>query len=202
VIGELARIDDLDKYVHLRERLLADGAEAALDAAFQRLYRTYWRMNVARLGDSFYSKYFTLLAECRRAGYADISEIVRALATADDSDKQSLQFSFATKLAHMVDPRIPVYDSFVAAFYFYNPPPSNRPFEERLAALLTFHSFLQAEYARVIDKGLLGEALRGFRAHFQIGNAICDERLIDWLLWGWVSLLRGEAQRRGEALYA
>ncbi len=196
VIGQLGSID-AKKYVELHERM-ESGVDVASDSHFQGLYRNYWRMNVARLDAAFYAKYFQLLAEGQRSRNVDLDYIVRELAKGPENP--SLQFSFATKLAHMIDPTVPVYDSFVAAFYFYVAPTPKRPFEERLNALMSFHGFLKREYDRVIRHGLLNEALQKFRTHFETMNRICDERIIDWLIWGCVSLLRGKAQR-GEVLY-
>lgn len=201
VISELRRIDDLSKYLRLRALLLSKEVEVGSDTEFQRSYRNYWRMNVARLGERFYARYFQVLAQCRESGDVDIESIVRMISKTEGAESQSLQFSFATKLAHMVDPRLPVYDSFVAAFYFYAAPASDRPFEERLHALLAFYAFLQAEYSRIIANDLLAVPLRQFRSAFQVGRALADERIIDWLIWGWVSLLRGGAQQRRNMLY-
>ena len=173
IIADLSRINDVAQYLQLREDMRSGRVNVESDSEFQRRYRTYWRMNVARLGTSFYAKYFQLLARCQQHGSPDIGAIVRDLAADEHGEKQWLQFSFATKLAHMVDPRTPVYDSFVAAFYFYAAPTNELPFSERLSALLTFHSFLQREYKRIIHHGLLNDAIQAFRARFQIDHAIC-----------------------------
>jgi hypothetical protein len=218
VIAEFERIDkrrhDLSVYRQLREDLISGRIDVASDGEFQQRYRRYWGMR-GWLSDAFVARYFELLAERTRSGESDVGTIVRdlsrpepindqapvrKLANAEKAKKESLQFSFATKLAHMVNPRLPLYDSFVAAFYFHNRP-SSGPGPKRLAALLAFHDFLRRESARVIRDGLLGGALQEFRAHFQISDAVCDERIVDWLVWAWVSLLRGGAQQRGEALY-
>jgi hypothetical protein len=95
------------------------------NAGFQKEYRNYWGMN--RRGEAFCSRYFDLLAASRESGETDITAVIRDLS----KDNNALEFSFATKLTHMVDPRIPVYDSLVAAFYFY-PRPSDKFFEDRL----------------------------------------------------------------------
>src|SRR3954453_23469666 len=115
VIEALVRIGDLNDYLQLRADLISDSASTT-SAAFQRSYRRYWRMNAAHLPDSFYGPYFALLAECQRGGHADVAKVTRLISDVEDQN-YGLQFSFATKLAHMVDPRVPVFDSFVANFY-------------------------------------------------------------------------------------
>lgn len=199
LIAAIDRISDVRSYLELRLRLLSSQS-AATDAAFQRAYRVYWRMNVARLDDAFYDRYFAILERCNEGGHADVRQVVLELASAT-AGKKSLQFSFATKLAHMVEPELPVYDSFVAAFYFYEPPPSDKPLDVRLEHLMTFYDFLRGEYRRVIEHRLLRPAVQAFRTHFDLPSVVGDERIIDWLLWVWVSELRSGAQQRGQVLY-
>lgn len=199
VIKALDRIGDLNEYLRLRAKLVSD-RDATSDAAFRRSYRRYWRMNAARLPESFYSRYFKVLAQCQRRRHADVATVARTTSDAVGAN-HGLQFSFATKLAHMVDPHVPVFDSFVANFYFYAAPSSDRPFEDRLASLLEFHSFLSREYARVIRLRLLAPAIDQLRSECELESSVPDERVVDWLIWAWVSLLRTGAQVHGQALY-
>jgi hypothetical protein len=153
-------------------------------------------MNVARLSQRFYSRYFELLARYSSSQSVDVASLARELSSVDAEDEQSLQFSFASKLAHMIDPRLPVYDRFVAAFYFYVAPAGDGQFEARLVELMGFYNFLRHEYARVLGERLLSGAIQKFRERFT--DDIPDERIVDWLLWAWVSLLRRGAQRQGQ----
>ena len=75
------------------------------------------------------------------------------------------------------------------------------PLGERHDASCDNYLDIYREYRRIIDQNLLGEAIAEFRTR-QVGSAdVPDERIIDWLLWGWVAYLRSGAQYRGEALY-
>ena len=157
-------------------------------------------MNAARLPTAFYERYFALLSTCTEQGRVELEQVTRTICDVDGAN-YGLQFSFATKLVHMVDPTVPVFDSFVAAFYFFTPPTSGGPFDERLAKLLGFHRFLEREYARVLQNGLLRPSIDQLRRQQQLDSTIPDERIIDWLIWGWVELLRRGAQLRGTAQY-
>lgn len=198
VVAAIDGIGDLSTYVRLRSTFLSEG-DISADPNFQSSYRRYWGMNNARQSEVFYSRYFALLGECRNSGSADVARIIQQLSETGGGSR-GLQFSFATKLAHMVDPRLPVYDSYVAAFYFYVRPSSKLP-TERMRNLLSFYGFLRNEYERVLRHGLLAVSIREFRTTRKIDDAIPDERIVDWLLWAWVSLLRRGAQWRGDALY-
>jgi hypothetical protein len=203
LLAELDRISDVPRYIELRRRLFA--GDVATDENFHALYRTYWQMNVARLGDPFYFRYFALLESLKKNGAGFLGTIdatIRELALiSNTTERPSLQFSFATKLLNTIDPRLPVYDSYVSQFFFFVAPPSNYPVDARLSALLSFHAFLRAEYSRVLNEGLLSEAIVRFRQHFAIDSELCDERVIDMLIWGYVSLLRNGAQLERRALY-
>jgi hypothetical protein len=174
--------------------------DVSKDAVFQKRYRDYWRMNVGRFGPAFYEGYFGILSECQRLGSADLRRTIQTL-TEMGAETRGLQFSFATKLVHMIDPRVPVYDAYVAGFYFYVPPTSKTRREERISDLLSFHAFLRKEYQRVIEQRLLAKSISEFRLRQPDSEGIPDERIIDWLIWGWVSHLRSGAQHRNEALY-
>lgn len=200
VLAELDRISDLPRYLDLRKRLWE--VDASTDLEFQHLYRSYWRMNVARLGDPFYSQYFGYLEALKREPMDNPDDSIRDIALIQNTaERPSLQFSFATKLLNTIDPKTPVYDGYVSAFYFFTPRPSDQPVRLRLDELLHFYAFLRGEYARVVDGGLLRVAVARFREHFQIDHTLCDERVIDLLIWGFVSLLRNGAQLQGKALY-
>jgi hypothetical protein len=200
ILAELERINDVSRYLEIQSLLTE--VDVSADTQFQRIYRAYWQMNVARLNDVFYERYFGLLESLKGAKITDVDRVVRQIVTPSNSTgRESLQFSFATKLVHTLDQRAPVYDRFVAAFYFFAAPSSGEAVDRRLGKLLAFYGFLRSEYARVIRDGLLEAAVRRFRDRFLVDEAFPDERIVDLLLWGFVSLLRSGVQQQGHALY-
>src|SRR5262245_7708815 len=142
LLTELERISDVPRYIELRRRLFA--GDVAADEDFHALYRTYWQMNVARLGDPFYFRYFSLLERLNKdsAGYVGgVYATPRELALLTNTTaRPSVQFSFATNLLNTIEPRLPVYDSYVSQFYFVVAPPSNYSVDARLSAPLSFHA--------------------------------------------------------------
>jgi hypothetical protein len=83
-----------------------------------------------------------------------LSSVAQTLhaASARQNGQKSLQFSFATKLLHMTNQHSPIYDSQVAAFYFFlepeRKPKDPNDLQRRISELVTFHDFLKQEYAR------------------------------------------------------
>ena len=200
VIAELNRISDVPRYLELRRKMRE--VNVAIDTDFQQLYRDYWRMSLSRLGTPFYTRYFAHMEELKTRDTSPDEAAIRDIAMLSDTpERSSLQFSFATKLLNTLDSREPVYDTHVTAFYFFVPPASDRHFETRLDALLEFYAFLRGEYARVIEEDLLGPAIRRFREQLGIDAALRDERIVDLLIWGFVSLMRRNVQQRGEVMY-
>jgi hypothetical protein len=200
VIAELNRISDVPRYLELRRRM--SDVNVATDADFQQMYRDYWRMSLSRLGNSFYKRYFAHMEALKTSETGPDEAAIREIAMLSDTpERSSLQFSFATKLLNTLDSREPVYDTHVTSFYFFIPPASDRPFETRLDSLLEFYAFLRGEYARVIEEDLLGPSIRRFREQPGIDTTLRDERIVDMLIWGFVSLMRRNVQQRGEVLY-
>jgi hypothetical protein len=169
--------------------------------AYQSRYKFFWRLNAARLNEKFCSKYFSCL-NVARLNLPDLATLVTTLhATPTHGDgRQSLQFSFASKLFHMVSPSMPIYDSLVAAFYFYGEPNRNLPIRQRVSSLVGFHSFLSFEYQRILKQKLIGSSISAFRNHF---NPIhfTDEKIIDSLIGGFVSLAKQGAIADGKIQY-
>ncbi len=167
-------------------------------ADYQAKYRRYWGMDAAHLSAGFREAYFN---ELRSAldNPTDLGTLVARLHETPTygNGRRSLQFSFATKLLHTTDRRTPIYDSFVAAFYFFEPLGPARPLEDRIRKLVSFHDFLSAEFARVLAGGLLAKSILAFRSRF-MPQCFTDERIIDALIWAYVDLLKRGALGRGE----
>lgn len=178
---------------------LLDNVGQASTSDYQRKYRNYWGMNSAQLGPAFYLAYFDALNGASRVS-PTLSDVVRALydASTRRDGRRTLQFSFATKLLHMTNPQLPIYDSLVAAFYFFQPSPS---LEQRLGSLVAFHNFLIQEYARVLKGGHLKVAIQAFRDQLR-PRRFTDERIIDSLIWQFVNLLGKGALLKNDIIYS
>jgi len=171
-----------------------------VDIDYQRRFKIFWAMNAARLSEPFCSHYFDLLKEVlvSRRDIKEIAGILNQVPT--NANGKSLQFSFASKLLHMVDSRTPIYDSMVTNFFFYEEPNNKRPVEQRIGELAGFHRFLVAEYRRILDNDLLGASILKFREVLN-PKTFTDEKIIDSLIWGFVSIQKGGAASRKEIVY-
>lgn len=195
---ELPRAVTLYKTLMTRVGLV----DVTIDAEFRRACENFWRITAARVGPGWRHNYFRVLEAQKKTRTLDVAEITRALAVTprNKTGTKALDFSFASKLLHMVDPNAPIYDDLIAGFYFFNTPTGPRV-NARLTRLCDFYEFLRHEYRRVELQGLLDVAVRQFRETHAVASGFTYVKLIDFLLWTYVRLLRGGSQREGELLF-
>lgn len=186
-------------YSDLRRKLLE--VDVGSDEDFQHKYKAFWAMNVARLSQAYTDAYFEYLQQNKRATAPDVHAVATHLhgfPTSADG-RPSLQFSFASKLVHMIDPSKPVYDSLVEKFYFL--PAPTKSGIGRLGDLMKSYQFLANEHARIVRDGLLGDAIAKFRDRFGSFN-LADGKIIDSLVWSFAGKLNRGAIRAGEFEYS
>ena len=179
----------------------------AITPDYQKRYRRYWAMDRARLSPAFHAAYFSTL-NAAISHPPTLSSIANALhaASANSKGRQSLQFSFATKLLHMANQHLPLYDSQVAAFYFFQEPEIKKPndlhdLQRRINEFVRFHDFLKQEYARVLQKNLLATAIQDFRTRLKPQH-FTEEKIVDSLIWAFVGLLWRDALINGQIAYS
>ena len=103
-------------------------------------------------------------------------------------------------MLHTVDDHAPIFDSNIAAFFFYEGTTPRTLVPQRIDEFAALHRFLADEYRRIIEKGLLAKSIQKFRREFRPVN-FTDEKVIDSLIWGFVSLQKKGAAGRGEVVY-
>jgi hypothetical protein len=189
------------KFVEQYEWLLEHIGQART-VDYQRRYRSFWAMNRPVSNPAFYDAYFEALsAPAGQAG--TLGEIVRALylIPPHPDGPRTLQFSFATKLMHTRSPHLPVYDSQIAAFYFFEAPSGSGNLDQRIKRLVDFYEFLIKEYARVLKDGLLATAIGAFRRQ-RAPQHFTDERIVDSLIWPFVRLRKSDDSFNSQIAYS
>lgn len=180
-------------------RLLQNVTQAQIATpTFQKKYVTYWKMRFPC--PAWLAVYFQSLRNAV-PNPPTLNALLQHLYNTPTTAKgPTVECSFATKLLHMVKPHTPIYDSYVAAFYFFQVPNSGP--QAKIAAYVDFHNFLVQEYGRVLQNGLLAASLRAFRQKFPLALGFTDERVIDFLILYYVWLLqKNGALTKGQVLY-
>jgi hypothetical protein len=197
----VSAIQTIDPKHVLKYDWLRQHVDQVTTPEFQKNYRFYWAMNPARLSPEFYAAYFDAL-NAAMSNPPTLSSVVQTLyaVSARQDGERSLQFSFATKLLHFPNPHSPIYDSQVAAFYFFQEPTTN-DLQKRIDGLVAFHNFLGEEYARILKNGLLAHAIEEFRTQLKPLH-FTDEKIVDSLIWAFVSFLRKGALPERRTIYS
>jgi hypothetical protein len=200
LLASIAKDAGLDQYKYLIDTFRH--TDTTRDEQFQQAYRSYWRMGAARLSDGFCNAYFGLLEELKAFDRTDVEGVaIRLFNIASNSKgERKLHFSFSTKMVHMLQTDMPVYDSLVAQFYFLAE--EGATFEERLRNRLESYRFLVKEYRRVLDEGLLAPSITAFRARFTIAATFTDTKIIDTLIWRFAAMLSAGALKSGLVKYS
>ena len=187
----------VSKYMEIR-RGYDDGSTGD---DFQKKYRRFFSMNQARLPASFIEKYFEILARCHATRTVDLFGTLQDLhkMPINRRDDTRLHFSFASKLVHTAVPTTPIYDGRVASFYFMKP--VDGTVTQRIQKYKVRHQFLQEEYARILDYGLLSNVIAEFRSRFDEDSQITSEKVIDALIWRFASLLRDGALENRRVIF-
>lgn len=170
---------------------------------YQRKYRAYWRLNAALLSPDYCQVYFEYLT----AGLiSNDPPQIDSLATelyeipTHQNGRQSLQFAFCSKLCHMLNNRMPIYDGLIRNFYFFNEPDRSLPLQQRINQYVRFHQFLISEYNRILNQGLLTPSIQAFRQHFNPQH-FTDIKVIDSLIWAFIGILRNNGLTYGQIIY-
>lgn len=152
---------------------------------FQFLFRSFYRLDNAGLTPEFKVRYFELLEQNRDAPRLDLEGLVRDLrGLPNRRGRQTLQFSFATKLANTVNPEFPIYDAEVAGVFGFRPPDSHKTFDARLSEYLIFYEQLKDTYTRILRSDVLAAA-RGMFAtlYMRSDQKIPPIKVLDFLFW-------------------
>lgn len=150
---------------------------------YQRRYKNYWRLNGAGLSQNFCQIYFQHLQTGLNNNIPQLNTLLNELYQIPiRQNRHALQFSFCTKLCHMLNRQLPIYDSKIRDFYDFTAPNSNLPVQQRIAQFLEFHQYLVDEYNRVLQEGLLNVSIQAFRQRFN-PQYFTDIKVIDSLIW-------------------
>jgi hypothetical protein len=199
LLDQLRRDDHVKKY----DNLMHEFAKlcAPMDERFRRNYVWFWKL---RRVETWRERYFTLLQNIGNQARLDARETLRYVCQETLGGLrggQSLEFSFATKLVHMVDPRSPICDGNVRAFYFLPDANGGGDIETRIDCRLRVYDALVNEYHRILENHLLDESIVRFRKELN-PETFTDIKIIDSLIWAFVTWAgRGPAFVNGELQY-
>jgi len=191
------------QYRTITEKL--HGIDVRNDSEYQRTYKNFWTMN-PWLNKKFCVSYFTKLEQYKNNKKdINLESLLRDLYKIPVNNKgtRALQFSFVTKLIHVIDNNKPIYDNKIGDFYFIRIT-DNNDIDERIESGIRIYRFLEKEYKRILRKKLLEKSLdhidKIVRKHSQ-GCTFSKVKLIDAIIWAFVSKISKKMDFRETVKY-
>jgi len=176
----------VDEYEEIVERL-NDVGQQEFQADFLRIWQVGRSLPRGQCRDLFFQRFTELVADPPEGPNGMLDSIPLLADELARNNNRRIPFSACTKLAHMIDNDLPIYDSRIKAFYFWEGP-KGTDVDERIRSYMTFYQMLKDEYQRIQDYKLLSPAIAAFRAQFD--RNLTPVRKIDFLIWAWVGIVR------------
>ena len=204
LLDGISRVMFMQPYIYIRRAIL-DNVNVANDGCFQVIFRHFFGMNRVKLRGVWLQTYFQLMSggiedlNPRRAEGLDprenadraqivnlLGQVVHRLHDVDirHGGQDKVQFSFPTKMLHVINPDLPIYDSMVAKFYG-SLDVASLDHDGKVEKYLCYYKCLIDEYHRVIDEGDLNQPIEKFRRRFGVrdDDVFSDIKVIDTLIW-------------------
>jgi hypothetical protein len=175
--------ESVDVFSYLAASFMAGSVVS--NTVFQFVFRSFYRLDSAGLSPDFKSRYFELLEGARGLPVIDLRQVVTELyAFPNRKGQRSLQFSFATKLAHTANADYPIYDGEVGRVFGFRAPGNWIPFNDRLERYMGFYGRLRELYAEVLSRNLLVTPRQLFRAVYDAPQErIPETKVLDFIFW-------------------
>ena len=173
---ELAK--GLEKYVFLKNCF---NKRQISNNAFKSTYKDFYKLNGAGLTPRFVEKYFNLLSKSdKRTSLCDILQKLYQIP--NYKGKNTVQFSFATKLLHTIDNNRPIYDSKVACVFELGNAYSKRGNAKILWCKNTYEN-LRDKYAKLLKEKRIKKVISEMRYMLPDAKDISNTKALDFILW-------------------
>ncbi len=97
-------------------------------------------------------------------------------------NRNTIQFSFATKLLHTIDNSNPIFDAEISAIIYRAVLGNNK--EEKIESAEIIFSYLKELYLKLIGNKKMQEIIKKFRTKFNVSkNMISDVKILDFIIW-------------------
>jgi len=170
----------LDSYEFIMKRFEEKDGKVKNDEEFRRKFKLFYRLSPAHLGIQFEDKYFELL----ESGEEDLGRILRELYEKETLRKaKTVQFSFATKLIHTLNPNRPIFDSKVKERLNIEVRGNNK--EEKITSSIKAYQDLQEKITSLLEKSEIKKIISEFRNKFKTKGLTSDVKILDFILWSW-----------------
>lgn len=160
------------------------------NSVFRFVFRSYYGLDSAGLSDKQKTEYFALMAN----GETDLETILNELYKWPTlRNKNSIQFSFATKLIHTIDTSKPIFDTEVSAVIHKAVTGNSK--ETKIESAKNIYAYLENLYLMLVENPKIKEVMKESRSKFSAGTKkITDEKVLDFLVWSLGKLKRKKSK--------
>ncbi|MDK2065432.1 hypothetical protein PT447_10890 [Aliarcobacter butzleri] len=177
-------IESFDVYTFLNEQFKTT-EDITKNYLFQFVFRSFYRLDNAGLTPELKSRYFELLQEYRNKPI-DLKAICLDLSNFKTrKDLNSIQFSFATKLANTIDCNYPIYDSEVIRLFNFKQPYYLKDKNEKIDKYLEQYDHILFTTKELILNEEINIILNSLNNFFGESSAKMGKiKKLDTLMWG------------------
>ena len=148
---------------------------------FQFVFRSYYGLGNAGLSDEIKSRFFELLAQKQTNLELILSELYEIPTL---KGKNTIQFSFATKLLHAINNDKPIYDRNVGEIIDKQVEDSSYSKDERIRSCIEIYNFLEKLYLNMLHDERITNIILKFRSKFKVDDEkISDTKVLDFIMW-------------------
>ncbi len=182
VIGNLKQ-ESIDTFLFLKNQFL-ETKNITENYLFHFVFRSFYRLDNAGLSNEMKVKYFEIMQDIRYSPKIDLASICNELYKLENLKGQNtLQFSFSTKMANIIDEKFPIYDSEVAAMFNFRAPYNYKSYDERIKCYCDFYHDLEKNYSILLENNLVLHAINEFECKFSNTQNLSDIKKLDFLMW-------------------
>ncbi len=177
VFKRIEKRGGLEDYLYLKMEYEKGNA---VNPDFQEKFKDFYNMRLFGFTEDFYKTYFGFLS----SKDADLKKILTDLSKIEDeSGKKTVQLAFASKLIHMIDGDLPLYNSTVASEL--NLKISRGPIEKRIKSSLETYELLKTYYRAFQRREKLKNMMNEFREEHNYAEGVLpNTKLIDLFIKG------------------
>jgi hypothetical protein len=180
---------DYSKYLRLKELLPQQNESNQVE--FRRVFKSYYGLNAARLGNQFLNTFFEALFQWNKG--MDAAALLKRLYQIPTArGRNTLQLSFVSKLMAIHDESRPIYDRHVRSFFDVSEIGTKKPVDDRIAWWIAFLDLVKRAYNEWAETDEVARILNRLKVRFPDLAGCHPVRLLDFLVWktGNASLLK------------
>ncbi|MDD3608083.1 MAG: hypothetical protein PHQ20_04850 [Candidatus Moranbacteria bacterium] len=169
--------ESIDVYLFLKKEFKKGNIKN--NKVFQFVFRSYYRLDSAGLSEGIKNEYFDLMAQ----QVTNLKKILLELYKIKTlRNKNTVQFSFATKLLHTIDENNPIWDTEVVRVMKIKI--SGLGYKEKIESCYESYEKLKQRFEDLLVDKRSKKVIFQFRNKFKVNkNQISDVKVLDFIIW-------------------